>query len=142
MAFDVYLTKTLGGALKPVDGEGEDYISALGSGEIVRAQITKARNPGHHRKFFGLLQLVFANQEKYLSLDGLRFAVTVQAGYVEEIHLAGDKVTLKPRSISWGKMDQHSFDQFYKSAMLAIKELLPQFKDVDLDRELLLSGEI
>ncbi len=142
MAVDIFLAKTMGGAFKPIDGKGEEYAASLGCGEIVRGVFTKARNPGHHRKFYGILRMVWENQEKYLSLDGLEFAVKVQAGYVDEIHLTGDKVALKPRSISWGKMDQHEFDGFYQAALMAIKELLPQFKDVDLDRELLMSGEV
>lgn len=142
MALEIYLAKTLGGTLKPVDGQGEDLVNGLGHGEIVRAVIKKDRNPGHHRKFFGLLQLVFKNQEKYLSLDGLLFAVKLQAGYADEVLLTGSKVALRPRSIAWSKMDQGEFDAFYNAALAAIKRLLPQFEHVDLDKELLLSGEV
>jgi hypothetical protein len=123
--------------LKPIDGVGEEYIAALGTGEVVRATCKKDRNPGHHRKFFGLLRLVFSNQDKYLSQEALRFAVMVQAGYVDSIQLEGDKVAFKPVSISWAKMDQNEFNEFYNAALAAIPRLLPQFAGVDLDRELL-----
>jgi hypothetical protein len=136
---DIYLTRTLGGALKPIDGVGEEYLSSLGMGEIVRATFKKDRNPGHHRKYFGLLQLVFKNQEKYLSLEALRFAVAVQSGYVDEIRLSGDRAAFRPKSISWAKMDQDEFEKFYSAALLAIPELLPQFAGTDLDRELALT---
>jgi hypothetical protein len=106
----------------------------------VRGAFKKDRNPGHHRKFFGLLRMVFENQEKYLSQEALRFAVTIQAGYVEEIQLDGDRIALKPKSIAWAKMDQTEFDKFYNAALAAIKALLPQFEGVDLDRELINSS--
>ena len=139
---EIYLARTLGGTLKPIDGQGEEYLAELGMGEIVRAVIKKDRNPGHHRKFYGLLRMVYQNQEKYLSMDGLLFAVKIQAGYVDEIRLAGDKIALRPRSIAWSKMDQGEFKAFYEASLRAIKELLPQFADVDLDRELTLSGDV
>ena len=133
---DLYLVKTLGGALKPIDEAGEDYVTSLGASEIVRAQCRKDRNPGHHRKFFGLLSMVFKNQEIYVSQEALRFAVSIQAGYVDEVRLAGDVVAFKPRSINWASMDQTAFDTFYKSALDAIPRLLPQFEGVDLDSAL------
>jgi hypothetical protein len=134
---DIYLVKTLGGALKPIDGTGEEIIDTLGAGEVIRATIKKDRNPGHHRKFFGLLGLVYKNQERYLSQEALRFAVMVSAGYVDTIALEGDKVTFRPVSISWARMSQDEFELFYNAALAAIPRLLPQFAGVDLDRELL-----
>ena len=136
---DIYLTKTLGGGLKPIDGLGEEYINGLGAGEIVRATMKKDRIPGHHRKYFGLLRLVFSNQDRYLSQEALRFAVSIQAGYVDQIMLSGDKVALRPKSISWARMDQNDFNDYYNAALKAIPELLPQFAGIDLDRELSLS---
>lgn len=135
---DFYFVKTLG-ALKPADGSAEEYLDTLGYGEIVRATCRKDRNPGHHRKFFGILGLVFKNQEKYLSLEALRFAVMVSAGYVDQIALEGDHVAFRPVSIAWAKMDQGAFDKLYNAALEAIPRLLPQFRGVDLDRELSLT---
>lgn len=136
---DIYLCRTLGGALKPIDGLGEEYVNSLGTGEIVRATMKKDRIPGHHRKYFGLLRLVFSNQDKYMSQEALRFAVSIQAGYVDQIMLSGDKVALRPKSISWARMDQSEFNDYYNAALKAIPELLPQFAGIDLDRELSLS---
>jgi Protein of unknown function (DUF1367) len=137
---DLYFVKTMGGALKAADGLSEEYLDTLGTGEVIRGRFVKDRNPGHHRKFFGLLNLVFKNQEKYLSQEALRFAVSIQSGYVEEIRLAGDVVAFKPQSISWAKMDQTEFEKFYNAALQAIPRLLPQFEGVDLDRELSLTS--
>ena len=83
---------------------------------------------------------VFENQKKYATMEQLRFAITVKAGYVDHIQLEGDRVVLKPKSISFGSMDQTAFKQFYADALIAIKELLPELADVDWERELLTQG--
>jgi hypothetical protein len=136
---DVYFARTIGG-LAPVDDAAREAINHYGTGEILRAKLYRDRNPRHHRLFFGLLKLVFDNQERYLSTEALRFAITVQAGYVDEIRLSGDRVALKPKSISFGSMDQGEFKLFYDAALKAIPELLPELKGVDWERELLTSG--
>ena len=134
---DVYLVKTLSGALRPIDGTGEEYLQSIKTGEVVCGRFSRQRVPGHHRKLFGIIRLVFQNQEKYLSEEGLRKAITIQAGFVESIRLKGDEVRLVPMSLAWDKMDQAKFQEFYDAALLAIPELLPQFFGVNLERELL-----
>jgi hypothetical protein len=136
---DIYLVKTLGG-LAPIDDIAKEVLASYGSGEVIRARTYRARNPRHHRLFFGLLKLVFDNQQRYLSTEALRFALTIQAGYVEEIRLKGDAVALKPRSISFASMDQNEFNAFYKAIKAAIPELMPELGKVDWERELLTSG--
>jgi hypothetical protein len=132
---DFYVVRTIGG-LKGADERTEEAIKRYGLGEIIRIKMYSGRNIRHHRLFFALLQLVFKNQEKYLSLEGLRFAVTIQAGYVEEIKLSGDKVTLKPKSINFTSMNQNEFAEFYAAALAAVPVLLPDFEGVDLESEL------
>lgn len=136
---DTYFCRTATG-LAPVDDMASEALSTYGDGEILRVRLYKDRNPRHHRLFFALLACIFANQEKYLSKEALRFAITVQAGWVDEIQLNGDRVALKPKSIAWAKMDQHEFKQFYDAALRAIPELLPQFDGVDIEEMLITGG--
>lgn len=138
---DHYFVRTLGG-LAPVDDAAKEAMNFYGTGEILRVKLHRDRNPRHHRLFFGLLGLVFQNQTRYLSQEALRFAITIQAGYVDEIRLSGDKVALKPKSLSWGKMDQAEFSEFYAAALKAIPELLPELGNVDWERELMTSGAV
>ena len=137
---DTYLVKTSAG-LQPVDDHTREQLAYFGDGECFRVKIYRDRNIRHHRLFFGILNLVFANQEKYLSQEGLFFAVKVQAGYVEEIKLKGDAVMLKPRSIAFSAMTQSEFSDFYAAALKAIVELLPQFAGVNLE-DALISGDL
>ena len=136
---DYYFVRTIGG-LAPVDDASREAIGAYGTGEVLRVRLYRDRNLRHHRLFFGLLKLVFDNQQRYLSTEALRFALTIQAGYVEEIRLSGDRVVLKPKSIAFHSMDQNEFKLFYDAALKAIPELLPELAGVDWERELLTSG--
>jgi len=138
---DNYFVRTMGG-LAPVDDAAKEAMNFYGTGEILRVKLYKDRNPRHHRLFFGLLNLVFHNQQRYFSQEALRFAITIQAGYVDEIQLSGDKVALKPKSISFGSMNQHEFKLFYDAALKAIPELLPELGTVDWERELMTSGAV
>lgn len=132
---DTHFVKT-GRHLLPVDDYTAEQVSQYGDGEVIRVKLFKDRNPRHHRLFFGLLRMVYINQEKYLSQEALRFAITIQAGWVDEIRLSGDKVALKPKSIAWARMDQHEFKEFFDAALKAVPELLPQFDGVDLEAAL------
>jgi len=123
-------------SLRPVDDVSAAVLREYGDGEVIRVKLMKDRNPRHHRLFFALLRMVFINQEKYLSQEALRFAVTIQAGWVDEIKLSGDKIALRPKSIAWGRMDQHEFRDYFDAALKAIPELLPAFAGVDLEQEL------
>ena len=136
MSDDFYLVRTLGG-FKPADERTEEAASTFGAGEIVRVHIYKGRNIKFHRLFFGLLQLVFKNQEVYASLEGMRFAIMLAAGYADEVQIGKDKVALKPRSIAFSKMSELEFREFFVAAMQAIPRLLPAFAGVDLERELM-----
>lgn len=132
---DTYFVRTAV-SLRPVDDASREAMAAFGEGEIIRVKLWRDRNPAHHRLFFALLNLVYENQDKYASPEALRFAVTCQAGWVDEIRLRGDKVALRPKSLSWGRMGQDEFNQYYQAALRVIPELLPQFEGVDLEGEL------
>lgn len=138
---DVYFVKTSDG-LVPVDDHTTEVLQEYGDGEVIRVKLFKDRNPRHHGLFFALLTCIYKNQEKYLSKEALRFAITIQAGWVDEIKLTGDSVALRPKSIAWGKMDQHEFKDYYAAALKAIPELLPQFEGVDIEDMLKSGGEI
>jgi hypothetical protein len=138
---DTYFAKTPD-SLVPVDDFTADALRQYGDGEIIRVKLFKDRNLRHHRLFFGMLRAIFKNQEKYLSEEALRFAVTIQAGWVDEIKLSGDKVALRPKSIAFAKMDQHEFRQYFDAALRAIPELLPQFDGVDIEDMLRSGGQL
>ena len=132
---DYYLVKTNAG-FAAADERTEQLLKTFGAGEVIAAQIRRPRNIKHHRKFFALLNAIFQNQEKYLSVEAMRFALIIASGYAEEVQLEGDKVAMRPRSLNFASMDQTEFEAFYEAALQAVPRLLPQFDGVDIEREI------
>lgn len=134
---DLYLCKRMS-SLVPVDDTGKDALASIGAGEIVRVKLSRPRNLGHHRKFFSMLQLVFENQERFPTIEHLLTAVKVEAGLYEDapIDLNG-RLVYVPKSISFAKMDQAAFDEFYLAAIAACCRLLPHLNAEDIEQEVL-----
>jgi hypothetical protein len=88
-------------------------------GETLRAEVVKPRNGKLHRKAFILLDVVFPHTE-YVSKEALRKAMTIGAGYVEEIinPITGE-VALAPKSWAFSNMDEFAFRELY-SAMIGV----------------------
>lgn len=82
-------------------------------GETLRAEVVKPRNGKLHRKAFILLDVVYPHTE-YPSKDILRKAMTIGAGFVEEIinPLTGE-VALIAKSWRFDSMDDLEFQHLY-----------------------------
>jgi len=134
---EVTLCKRLS-SLIPIDDEGKEALNSIGQGELIRVKLTKARNLKHHRKFFSMLQLVLENQERFPTIDHLLTAVKIEAGFYEDapIDVRGKLVYL-PKSISFAKMDQSTFDDFYLRAIAAVCRLLPHLNAEDIEQEVM-----
>lgn len=63
-------------------------------------------------------------------LDGLKIAL----GHFDTYRLPTGEAVVKPRSISFAKMDQVSFGQFYDRALrLILTRILPRMQRSDLE---------
>lgn len=135
MSAEVVLCKRIA-SLIPVDDEGKEALDGIGQGELVKVKITKARNLKHHKKFFSMLQLVFHNQERFPTLKHLLTAVKLEAGWYEDVPVDVRGVPhYIPKSISFAKMDQLEFDDFYMQSIAAVCRLLPHLDADDLEQE-------
>ena len=124
------------GALRPVDAAGESVLAEIAAGEIVRAVISRPRNVQHHRKFFALIKAIFPHQELYPTEATLLAAIKVALGYGETVKLPDGRAIIIPKSISFAKMDQAAFTQFYDRAVsLILTRILPGVSRADLARE-------
>jgi predicted glycosyltransferase involved in capsule biosynthesis len=123
MATELRLEKVLG-ALRPADEESEQYIKALGGHEIIRAKVSKMRNPLFHRKGMALLRLGFNNQDEFPTFRSWRQAVTVETGRFDVVPLMNGKHHIRPHSLDYGSMDDTEFHAFYNDAFRVIVEYL------------------
>lgn len=92
-------------------------IKKLKVGDLLVCDIKKPRNYEFHKKFFALINMIFDNQEIYKDLDDLRRDLTIEAGYYDTyINIHGEEVK-KAKSISFYKMEEHNFQEFYTAVV-------------------------
>ena len=94
------------------------WIRALEAGIELWVKPWIIRSPRAHRSFFAMLSGVLHNLPEdmpYTTVDELRGALLMEAGYSERITNFDGEVIQVPRSMSWGKMDQAEFDEVFKS---------------------------
>ncbi len=125
--------------LAPSDRESEILLGGYKVGDIVRAQISKPRNPKHHRKYWALLNLVHegtAVQDLYPTTDKLHQAIKGALGYYSEVKLPGGKVFQVVDSIAYESMDQQAFEAFYNKVVdVIVTQIVPNLDREDLVRE-------
>lgn len=137
MATDMFLRKRLG-TLVPADPMSAQALADLPAGVTVKAVITQPRNLDHHRKWWALLQAVFPHQSTYATLDSFHAAIKVALGYGETVKLPDGRMIVIPGSISFARMDQAAFEQFYDRAVdLILTRILPGLDRADLEQEVL-----
>ena len=135
MATEAIFRKTMG-ALRAMDAAGEEILADIPNGELVRALISRPRNPQHHRKWRGLIAAIFKHQSLYPTEDTLIAAMKVALGYGDSIKLPDGRTIIVPRSLSFAKLDQKGFEDFYDRALsLILTKILPGVNKADLERE-------
>ncbi len=135
MAETVFLVKTLGG-LRPANAVAAETLDRIPVGQEIKAELTRPRHLTHHRKFFALLQAIFPHQTVYATMRAFRAALTCAAGHCETQTLPDGRTILIPESISFGKLDQAGFEQFYDRALdIILTRILPGISREDVTRE-------
>lgn len=94
-------------------------------GDTVEISVSMPRNIKLHRKAFALLNLLHKHTD-YPSIDALRQAMTIGAGYVDMVvdPMTGE-VCMVPKSWSFSEMDDLAFADLYKKLVLVALKLVP-----------------
>jgi hypothetical protein len=136
MATEALLRKTMG-ALRAMDAAGEEVLADIPNNELVRVQISRPRNPQHHRKWRALIAAIFPHQDTYPTEDMLIAAIKVALGYGDTIKLPDGRAIIVPKSLSFAKLDQVGFDAFYDRALsLILNKILPGVGKSELEQEI------
>jgi hypothetical protein len=132
----VLFARRVGGALAPADAASAAALEAIPEGASVQLKLTQPRNLSHHRKYWALLQAVFPHQTVYPTLDAFAAAMKVATGLAEPIALPNGRVVYAGSSISFARMDQKAFEQFYERAVqIVLTRILPKVDSDALDHE-------
>lgn len=122
--------------LAPVDTIGMEALQQLANGTTVTVRMTQTRNLQHHRLWYALLQTVFEAQTTFATLDEMHDAIKIAIGYFEAQHTLSGEVYYHPKSISFAKMDQPSFRQFFDRAVdVVISRILPAANRIELEQQ-------
>lgn len=109
----ITLIKTLNGSFKPAYDSDYELCKKIKVNEPYEFEYKKPRNYEFHKKFFGLINLVYENQEKYNNLDDLREDLIIEAGfYTKRYDFLGVEIK-KANSISFASMDEVEFSDLY-----------------------------
>jgi hypothetical protein len=133
---DAVFRKELG-CLKPADEEAEKVLRGIKMGECVTVSVKRPRNLQMHRLFWKLMSVVYENQDHYRSTDEVCTAFKFACGHVDTLRTKRGDV-LVPRSISFAKMDQVDFAEFFRRAVeFCVTEVIPGMNSETLEREVM-----
>ncbi len=113
----MYLVKTKYGSYLPAYPADQEASAKVKIGDEVKA--TRARNPMFHRKFMALIRMMFENQDEIQNEEVFRKAMTINAGYFDEVKNHAGVVVPIPRSIAFDSMSAEDFEKLY-SAMIDV----------------------
>jgi len=127
-----WLVKLRNGDLRALD---EGSLKRLSVGEALEFEYKLTRNYKFLQKFFVFVKAVYdieAIQNEFSSVEHLRAALTIQAGYFEYVKGFNGALFVMPKSIAFKNMDEASFDQFYAKIMQVVLEKLPDYVEENI----------
>ena len=108
----------------------EEFHRKTKLGNMVHGDIKQMRNAGFHRKFFALLNLAYEYWEPgeidtkwgkpEKSFENFRKNLTVLAGHGHLVFNIDGTYKMEADSISFGNMDQSTFDGLYQNILSVI----------------------
>jgi len=117
------------------DDASEAALKSVKMGECVEIKLKKSRSLPMHRLFWKLMQTVYENQDHYRSPDDVCTAFKFAVGHVDSLKTARGVIQV-PRSISFAKMDQVAFREFFDKALhFCVTEVIPGLDSAELERE-------
>lgn len=136
----LHLIRTQSGAFVPASDEDHQLARRFKVGSMARVELKLVRNSDFHRKWWALAQLAFdawtetiPDDDKTMALPNLeafRKRLIMWAGFGEDLLLpdgrGGYVVREVAKSISFGRMDQATFERLYSRTIdVVLQRILP-----------------
>jgi len=132
---NIALVKTPSGSFIPATNQDNEWCDRIGQGELIHGKFTKMRNGAFHRKFMSMVQYVYQNQDKHQCFEDLLVEIKIRTGHYKEHIRESGEIVYAPKSISFAKMDEIEFSDFYNKAIKAvINGGLIQGSEADINR--------
>ena len=121
------------GLLDGYTDEDKAIIEKWPNGTFLKTKTTKPREQWKHKKYFAMLNYVVGCQEKYTTKEILLNELKLRLGHCV-IHIAENgKVGYILDSISFAKMDDIEFNEFYDRSLQECINMFNYIKTVDVD---------
>jgi len=130
----LWLAKLPNGDLRPLHSND---IRMLKTNNIYQFNFKLQRNLKFHRKFFAFLKAAYSIesiQEMFSSIEHLRYALIMDAGYFDEVIGFDGTIFLKAKSISFASMDETVFSQLYNRVLNIVLKQLPSYTKKDIQK--------
>jgi len=124
----------INGRITPEFNSDYDKLSKIKPNTTYKVVITRPRNIQFHKKYFALLNLCYENQETFNNIDDMREWLTLKAGYFRRVQTPTGTI-FKADSISFAKMDELSFGEYYNRVMDQVCKWL-DLNDEDVRNEI------
>lgn len=131
---EIYFKKTAYGPVPLYDSDKSEY-DKIKMGDEFKAVITKPRNYEFHKKGMALINLAFANQNQFTEFNPFRYWLTMKAGFVD-VFTTSDGTMFLPQSISYAKMDDLEFQDFYSKLLDVVLKVTGNTSE-EIEKEIL-----
>ena len=109
----------------PADIHAEDFLNTVPIGREVLLSIRKPRNPGHHRRLFGLLKVTLDQTDRWADSTVLLEDLKLATGLFETRVSAFTGMPYPvAASISFASMNQDRFEAWYAKAIAVLSDHL------------------
>jgi len=120
--------------LTPADDSAREMLAGLPIGKMVKASVSRPRNLGHHRLYWSLASAIASSVGA--TRDNISDYIKLKTGHYTTMKTRNG-LMMFPKSISFARMDQAQFNEFFKECCRVVtEEFLPHMKPSDLVREI------
>jgi len=105
--------RKVNGKLCPADERAERIIKKLSDDDMVESKTLKGRVYGFHKKYYAMIGIIWANQDKYTVKQHFDNEVKLRAGHCDVYITPEGETRYNVKSISFESMDQIDFEKFY-----------------------------
>lgn len=107
-------------------------------GDVVRVEVRRPRNLSAHRRWFALVNMIYANSEDYGSPELVHAHLKLLAGHADPIvNKATGETYLVPKSISFSSMDEDQFQALWARVVPKVcTEIIPGISEPEIEDEI------
>ena len=120
------------GGFVPASAKAQEFFEKTKVGTLVELKGNKPRNPEFLRLFFAMIRNCADNTD--YTVEQFLYIVKVGMGYADWFIMPDGRTVAMPRSISFAKMDEYEFRDFYNQTLDFIcTHVIPGLLPSDVD---------